>query len=56
MPSFIALDCLEVIEKFLWDGEGGRVGGLGSFPYHLKVTPIRSWVKLRLGWVVTISN
>ena len=41
MPSFIALGCLEVGEKF-------PVGGCGHFDSNYYVTPTLSWVRLRL--------
>ena len=37
MPSFVALGCLEVGEKFLW---GGGVGW-GHFDTNYKVTPTK---------------
>ena len=52
MQNFVALGCLEVGEKF-------TVGGLGwwaHFHTKYKVTPTLSWVRLRLGWAVTIEQ
>ena len=49
MPNFVALGCLEVGEKFLVGGWGG-----GHFDTNNHVTPTLSWVRLRLGWAVTI--
>ena len=55
MPSFIALGCLEVDEKF----PGGLVGGgWGHFHSENRITPtfVRlGKVRLKLGWVVTIK-
>ena len=44
MPSFVALGCLEVGEKFT---VGGVVGG--HFDTNYRVTPTLSWVGLGCG-------
>ena len=46
MPNFVVLGCLEVGEKF-------RVV-VGAFPYQKQRYTNLSWVRLRLGWAVTI--
>ena len=56
MPSFIKLGCLEVGEKFTVGGVGWGGVWWAHFHTNYKVTPTLSWVRLRLGWPVTIKD
>ena len=54
MPNFVVLGCLEVGEKF--SGGWWVVGGVGAFRHQLQsYTNLKlDWVRLWLGWAVTI--
>ena len=51
MSNCVALGWKEVGEQFLW-----WVVGCGHFHTNNRVTMTWSWIRLRLGWAVTIGN